>query len=399
MSGDFEDGTANQAYTDEEMAGWWDVTKIGTWQGSKGGKPFDVVVTAETIAQMAADYDRELLYSPVTTDHKQEYGALGWVEQLRVDGDKLQAKVSWSGFGDWSVKNRDYVNRSAEIADPLKLTGRAYLSGLTFLGAGKPAARGISPQPALMADGQDVITVSGEAVQLSESTTFSKQEEKVEISEATLKEKVIGWFKELASGEVITTTDNKEKDVKELKEATEQIVTLSEKNTVLTGEVATLTEANAKLTGELSEAKEANVKLTTEVADAKTASESAEREAEMSKLSAALDTLVEGEKMLPAEKEFQVKLAEGVATDKLAGHIEAVGEMLKARSLNLFSEQTKPEQTIAAPSRTAGMRALAALDSDPVGQKLTLDACNLQDADETGKLTFTDALARLDAAK
>ncbi len=363
MSEDFEvNQTVSRAYTDDEMAGWWDVTRVGTWKGTKGGKPFDVEVTAEKLATIVADYSPEIHYAPVTTDHLQEGSALGYVSQVRVMDDVLQAKVSWSEWGSYAVQSRSFVNRSAEIADPFDHTGGAYLTGFTFLGAGKPAAKGLSPTPSLMKDGQSVITVPSGTMKLSEVP---------QMDDKTLKEKIVAWLK---AGELGTTTENKETDTVELKEAMNKNAELSESVTALKADMDKLKAVNEKLTAEL--------------AESKAASDKAERTALIDRFTVGLSAMVEGEKIVPAEKDMALKLAENVPTDKLGDHITDMEKLYSTRKLNLFTETTKPDQKVTAMSRTAGLRARAAASHDGPDQHM-LACADLMDADES--LTFEAA--------
>ncbi len=142
-----------QALDDKRIDGWWDVARVGRWRGSLGGSPAEVELTSDDLEQIAADYDPQLQEAPVTVEHMRSGPAHGWVESLRVAGDRLQARLR-----DLSVQLRDwltsgaYRSRSIEMYKPFSATGRTYLGAVTFLGAAAPAVKGLSPEPSLLAE-------------------------------------------------------------------------------------------------------------------------------------------------------------------------------------------------------------------------------------------------------
>ena len=371
---EFVSGVNSKRYTDEEMNGWWDVTRVGEWYGSDGmGKAAKVEITKEKLEQMAEDYNPELHYAPVTTDHLDDGVALGYVEAVRVFGDKLQAKVSWADWGAFAVQDRAYVNRSIEMYDPMEYTGRAYLAGFTFLGAGKPAAKGLSPNPALLKDGQEITKITDNRMQLSEHA-------EIEMDEKTLKEKIIGWFK---AGEISTTTEQENNEV-ELKEMEAKNTELSEKNTALTTE-------NDDLKKQV-EAKDA------EITELKEAQEKAERDGKLSEITGKIKELGESGQMVPVEVEAEQKMAEAIPTDKLSEWWDERRKVYEARGLNILAEKTPdPTDKPAAHSRTAHYRKIANMSDNDEDRKLSLAACDLMDANE--KLSFSEAVAQARAAQ
>jgi hypothetical protein len=142
-----------QPLDDKKIEGWWDVARVGCWRGSQGGAPAEVELTASELEQIAADYDPSLQEAPVTVEHMRSGPAHGWVDRLRVAGDRLQAR-----FRDISAQLRQwlasgaYRSRSIELYKPFASTGRPYLGAVTFLGAAAPAVKGLSPEPSVLAE-------------------------------------------------------------------------------------------------------------------------------------------------------------------------------------------------------------------------------------------------------
>ncbi|MCE5272039.1 GPO family capsid scaffolding protein [bacterium] len=142
-----------QALDDKRIDGWWDVARVGRWRGSLGGAPAEVELTSEDLEQIAADYDPQLQEAPVTVEHMRSGPAHGWVESLRVAGDRLQARLRdlSAQLRDWLTSGA-YRSRSIEMYKPFSATGRTYLGAVTFLGAAAPAVKGLSPEPSLLAE-------------------------------------------------------------------------------------------------------------------------------------------------------------------------------------------------------------------------------------------------------
>jgi len=367
--------------TPEQMSGWWDVTRIGKWVGSDGkGNGATVEITAQKIAEMVEDYNPDLHYAPITVDHQREGPALGYVAAVRAWGDKLQAKIDWAEWGQGAVASRQYLNRSIEMYDPMNFTGRTYLAGFTFLGAGKPGAKGLSPNPALLADGQQVVTIIDETLQLSESPV----QEGRPMQDKPLKDRVITWLKEaLTSGE-ITVNAKQEAEAMELKEATEKITSLTEKLALVEKDKETLTAQIVTAQAEVKAMKDAQVK--------------AEKTAQLAGFTAKIDQLVEAGKMVPAERDREISLAEALEGDGLAKHLETTQKVYESRGLKLFEEKTPNDnkRITGKPCRTAAERKRAENATDPEDKRTTLAACELMDADPN--LGFTDAVKQVYSA-
>jgi len=142
-----------QPLDEKRIEGWWDLARVGRWSGSQGGAPAQVELSSSDLEQIAADYDPSLQEAPVTVEHMRSGPAHGWVERLRVAGDRLQAR-----FRDISAQLRQwltsgaYRSRSIELYKPFASTGRPYLGAVTFLGAAAPAVKGLSPEPSALAE-------------------------------------------------------------------------------------------------------------------------------------------------------------------------------------------------------------------------------------------------------
>ncbi|KKM19191.1 hypothetical protein LCGC14_1658100 [marine sediment metagenome] len=118
------------ALTDAQIDGWWAVTKIGKWRGWIGCEPADFEVTPENLVEMAQGFDPNVMEIPVNTDHSGFGIALGWVEQLRVSGELLEAKFKQLNPGLRSeLRHGGFRSRSAEIFFDFQGSGKAYRRG------------------------------------------------------------------------------------------------------------------------------------------------------------------------------------------------------------------------------------------------------------------------------
>lgn len=299
--------------TDEQINGWWDVTRVGEWNGSIAGKTAaKIAITQDTIQEMAADYNRELHYAPVTVDHVQNGAAMGWVEALRVVGDRLQAKMSFNGWFRYSLQDRSFLNRSIEFADKFAATSRSYLTAVTFLGAAKPAAKGLSPIPAMLAEDGHAFTVSDNSMQLGEP-----------VEETGSKRDALA----LAGAGDEVNNEKKEESMADLKEHEEKISQLSEQ--VKTGEKALADTEKA-----LAESRAENAELKAKI-------EQGQKDAALSEIRGKLDALVEKGEMVPVERDAELSMAEALPADKITGWFEGRAKVYAARGLSLFKEQTK----------------------------------------------------------
>jgi len=189
------------------------------------------------------------------------------------------------------------------------------------------------------------------------------------IDEKNVAERVISWLKEIG------TPDN-------------QVTQLTEK-------IATLETKLAEQEKDLKEANDKVAELTKERDDAKKELAEGQDKAELAEFTEKLDRFIESGKVIPAEKEGFVKLAETQSTeqrDQLVATLDARGES------RIFSELTSEEKDKdkdkKKPSRAAEQRDLAEkkLQENPEDEdsKRILAACDL--VDENEKLSFVEAL-------
>lgn len=237
--------------TDKHIEGWFDVARPGTWHGSLGGESAAVEVTAEDLAQMAADYSpEETQEAPVTLDHQHWGPAHGRVSQLRIRGGILQARLSQlSAELRKGLKTGAYRSRSIEMYKPHSTTGRAYLAALSFLGAQPPAVKGLRPLPHLFTEG----AVNSLAWCEPGPTPFSNNEEGnqmgidekqvTELAESAAKKSIKETLKEIFGGGKEPAVELAETR-SSLAEAQGQVKELSRK---LAAETARADAAQAKL--------------------------------------------------------------------------------------------------------------------------------------------------------
>lgn len=132
--------------------------RAGTWAASTG----TVRVTTDDLrAMVEAATDGEVDHAPVRIGHiDPRYDgdpALGWVENLRVEGDALYGDLVDVPSRLAEVLPRAFRRRSAEIAwnvrTPSGKRYRAVLAGLALLGVTPPAVKGLDDVLSLYADG------------------------------------------------------------------------------------------------------------------------------------------------------------------------------------------------------------------------------------------------------
>ena len=157
------------ALTDAQIDGWWAIAKVGKWSGSIGGVSKEIEITTEHLFQIAGSYSADTMEAPLNIDHTKHGAANGWVDELRVNGDLLEAKFkqldSWFRM---ELREGRYRSRSAEIVFDFQGTGQAYLYGVAFLGVGKPAVKGLPPIPA---------EFSGSANRLNEDALYFRTDD------------------------------------------------------------------------------------------------------------------------------------------------------------------------------------------------------------------------------
>jgi len=124
---------------------WIQVMKTGKWDHPKHK---DIQIAPANLAQFKDNFDRKVRGVDLAVDisHNPDGGAVGWFKELRVDGDKLMARVDWTKGGAQALKDRKYRYFSPEFmfswTDPATgqthknvmlggaLTNRPFLKGM-----------------------------------------------------------------------------------------------------------------------------------------------------------------------------------------------------------------------------------------------------------------------------
>jgi len=124
---------------------WIQVMKTGKWDHPKHK---DIQIAPADLAQFKDNFDRKVRGVDLAVDisHNPDGGAVGWFKELRVDGDKLMARVDWTKGGAQALKGRKYRYFSPEFmfswTDPATgqthknvmlggaLTNRPFLKGM-----------------------------------------------------------------------------------------------------------------------------------------------------------------------------------------------------------------------------------------------------------------------------
>ena len=353
--------------------GWFDVTRAGKWNGMKGGRPAKVEITQQDLAEMAADYSPKLQEAPIPTDHWPMGPADGWVSELRVLGDKLQARLTKVSdrMREW-LKSGTYRNRSIGIDKPHITTGRAYLSELTFLGAAAPAVTGLYPVPSLFHSNKpDTFAWIEPAGELESS----EKKEETTMDEATITKSVTA-----------SVTDTL-KSFFGSAEKTELSEKLKQAN-------ASLAETQAK-TAELSTSLEAEKKRADE---AETKLAETQKAAELSEFKEKIELAKKESRLTPAEATGYTSLGERLDTE---GHKAILEEVAERKNNGLLGEHSAPGQTVqltgrmarerAALKRMIGMRGGEETEDD----KHTAACYDLMEAPGNEKLSFSEASVRI----
>jgi hypothetical protein len=105
--------------------------------------------------------------------------------------------------------------------------------------------------------------------------------------------------------------------------------------------------------------------------------------------------MVKAGKMVPAEQDREIALAETLSGEQLDKHLELTRKVYEERGLKMFGERTpnNDKRMPGKPSRTEQMRAMAEQSADPEDKRRNLAACDLMDADE--KLTLDEAIRKV----
>jgi len=367
--------------------GWFDITRVGEWEGSKGGKPSIIKITQQDLKDMAADYSPKLQEAPIDTDHWGFGPALGWVSELRVAGDKLQAKLTKVSdqLREW-LKSGAYRSRSVAMDMPHISTGRVYLTALSFLGAAPPAAKGLDPVPHLFHGGASNsfvwIEPAGEEQPPLSPFNNGEKESSEKKEETTMDEATI-------TKSVTASVTDTLKSFFGSAEKTE----LSEK---LKQAEARLSESESK-TAELNTSLEAEKKRANE-AEAKLAE--TQKAAELSEFKEKIEQAKKESRLTPAEGSGYTKLGERLDTEGRKAILEEVAER---KDNGLLGEHSAPGQNIQLTGRMASERAALKRVIKMRGGEETEDdkhtaACyDLMEVPGNEKLSFSEASVRIRA--
>lgn len=187
----------------------------------KAGKYPQGKFTQKEIAEIAKNYDPKFCEAPITIDHKQDGPAYGWVDQVKVENDKLM--VSFKDVPqefEKVVNSGKYKKVSVEIYRNLDGKG-AYLKAVSFLGAATPQVKGLEPIKFME----------------SESDTYEFESEDAEDNAEQFSEADIEDLKNQ-----IVELEQQVSKFKENSKKMETIKSLKEKISALTDEVATFKE-------------------------------------------------------------------------------------------------------------------------------------------------------------
>lgn len=350
--------------------GWFDIARPGKWHGSQGGQEAEIDVSREDLVQMAADYSPAIQEAPVTIDHEHWGPAHGWINELRMTGEVLQARLKQvSTELRQALKSGKYRSRSVEIYKPHTSTGGAYLGALSFLGAKPPAVKGLRPAPQLFTEGA-VNSLAwrepGEnpSTQPEEEKQMGMDEKQVtELAESAAKKSVKETLKEFFGG------------------GKEPALELAEARSSLAESQARVTELSGKLAAEKARADAAEAKL---AAQAQTQ--------ELAEYKAGLDKAKAESRITPAEATNYLALGEKLGAD---GRKVLLAEAQARKGTGLLSEHSAPGKEGQPTGKFASQRLAAEVrlktNPDDLSAKETLAVCSFGEADSNIK-EFGEAL-------
>ena len=179
------------------------IARLGTFTSNEGAS---VTFTAADFAAVAAAYDPAVDQAPIVVGHPAlDDPAYGWVASLAVEGDRLVAQPEHvePAFAEL-VRERRFKNVSASFYPPdhpaNPKPGGWYLKHVGFLGAHKPAIKGL--KPAQFADPAGAVTVNFSADDGAAPTTvkedpmsdvnFAEREEVLATRERELQQREAG---------------------------------------------------------------------------------------------------------------------------------------------------------------------------------------------------------------
>lgn len=115
-----------------------EIFSTGVWNGEN---------YSETDLDELATYDPEFFEAPVTTDHKKEGPAWGWIKRAYRKGSKLLSDVIYHPKFFDAYQQGLYAKPSIEFQPNFKGLGKKYLKAVTYLGAKAPELTGLAGMP------------------------------------------------------------------------------------------------------------------------------------------------------------------------------------------------------------------------------------------------------------
>jgi len=367
---------AETKMTEALLDGWWDITAAGIkFWGTMRGKPSAHTFSEEDLQTMAADYSPKVLEAPVTLGHTDVGEAHGWIEALRVkekDGRLyLQAKLKeLSETLRTALLEGRYRSRSVEVFINFMKTGKPYLGGLAFLGAGTPAMKNLSPFPTIASDiCEGFILCSGtggpEAMIFDPvPNDFNLETKEYPVNAQEIKDAVI---------EGVSSVLGKFKGSEAESDAVQKLAAVDAEKLV-----AEKTATDEKLAAAEKRVKEAEDKL-----------KAMETEAELATFKAGIETARDESRITPVDADMYINLGEDLPEEKRKEILEKVSKREPNKILSELS-QASGENKSASVARAKLDRPFEKVSSpaDPVHEK----AVQLMEADKTGKLTYPEAL-------
>jgi len=119
----------------EDKKSWLNIHRVGTWSHPTYKK---VEGSIEKFTKMIENFENKIIGRDVPMDSRHGHGeSLGWVEKLKIVGDKLMALVAWTPLGEKAVKERIWKYISPEYDENYedKETGKKYGPALLAISA------------------------------------------------------------------------------------------------------------------------------------------------------------------------------------------------------------------------------------------------------------------------
>lgn len=93
---------------------WIQIMKTGKWDHPQLGK---IQITPADLHKFKENFDNQVRGTDLSVDvsHNPDAGAVAWFKELKVDGDKLMAKVAWTDEGANLIKSGKYRYFSPEF--------------------------------------------------------------------------------------------------------------------------------------------------------------------------------------------------------------------------------------------------------------------------------------------